>query len=401
MLMVGRIDPQRVHGRFLAERGDVGAHEAVGDVRDALEVHVLGQRHAPRVHVQDLQAADLVRHADLYLPVEPSAPAQRGVDGVGPVGGGHDDYLAAGLQAVHQGQQLGHDPALDFARDLLPLRRDGVDLVDEYDRRRVVLGFLEDVAELLLRLAVVLGHDLRAADVDEVSVRLAGHGFGDHGLAGAGRAEEHDALGRLDAQLLEDLRVPQRQLDHLPDQPDLSLQAADVLVGYVRGLLDLARLGRLLADGDLGPHVGYDRACRPGRRHHERHRTAQHLHPDRLSLGNGPAFQQLQEVVFASRDAHRLGGGERDALGRLRLYLLYLDAVVDAHPRVGSYVAIDENEAFAFLAGIARPDDGGRSGSLALDLDDVAADHAQVPHRLHVDAGDAPAHVPVICFLYS
>ena len=65
----------------------------------------------------------------------------------------------------------------------------------------------------------------------EVRRRLVGHRAGDQRLAGAGRAVEQHALRRVDAQPLEELRVAQRQLDHLADAVELVRQPADVLVG--------------------------------------------------------------------------------------------------------------------------------------------------------------------------
>ncbi len=85
--------------------------------------------------------------------------------------------------------------------------------------------------------AVPLVDDLRAVDVDEVGAGLVGHGAGDEGLAAAGRPVQQHPFGRVDAQPLEDLRVAQRQLDHLADAADLAAQPADVLVGDGAALL--------------------------------------------------------------------------------------------------------------------------------------------------------------------
>ena len=50
-------------------------------------------------------------------------------------------------------------------------------------------------------------------------------------LAAAGRAVQQHALGRVDPQPLEKLRIFQRQLDDFPHAIQLPLQPADVLVG--------------------------------------------------------------------------------------------------------------------------------------------------------------------------
>ena len=112
-------------------------------------------------------------------------------------------------------------------------------------RGRVLLRLLEDLAQALLGLAVVLAHDLRAADVGEVGRGLVGQRLRDQRLAGAGRAVEQHALRRLDAEAVEQLRVAQRQLDHLADALHLLAQPADVLVGDAGGFA--AGLGGALA----------------------------------------------------------------------------------------------------------------------------------------------------------
>ena len=51
--------------------------------------------------------------------------------------------------------------------------------------------------------------------LEKCGAALAGDGAGDHGLAGTGRAVEQDALGRLDAEPVEELGVLEWQLDQL------------------------------------------------------------------------------------------------------------------------------------------------------------------------------------------
>ena len=48
------------------------------------------------------------------LPIEPPGPPQRSVDGVDAVGGADDHHAAAGVQAVHEGQQGGDDGVVDL-----------------------------------------------------------------------------------------------------------------------------------------------------------------------------------------------------------------------------------------------------------------------------------------------
>lgn len=51
-------------------------------------------------------------------------------------------HRCPGLEAVHEGEHLGHDTPLHLAVRLVTLGGDGVDLVDEDDRRGVLLRLL-------------------------------------------------------------------------------------------------------------------------------------------------------------------------------------------------------------------------------------------------------------------
>ena len=162
----------------------------------------------------------LVRNADHDLAVEAAGAAKRLVDRLGAVGGGDDDEVLARLQAVEQRQQLRDQPFLGLAGDLAALGRDRIDLVDEDDRGRRLAGRLEDVAQLLLALAIGRAHDLGPGDVEEGGVAFVGDRAGEPGLAGAGRAVQQHALGRIDAEPLEDFGIAQGQLDHLAQLVD-------------------------------------------------------------------------------------------------------------------------------------------------------------------------------------
>ena len=80
-----------------------------------------------------------------------------------------------------------------------------------------------------VHLAQVLLHELRPNDPDEGGGRVVGDGLGQHRFAGAGDAVQEDAARRVDADLLVQLMVRQRQLHRLPDLLLLDVQPADVL----------------------------------------------------------------------------------------------------------------------------------------------------------------------------
>lgn len=78
-------------------------------------------------------------------------------------------------------------------------------------------------------LAKVLLHKLRADDADEGGGGVMRDGLGQHGLAGAGGTPEQDPPRWVDADLLVQLVLRQRQLHRLPDLLLLNVIAANVL----------------------------------------------------------------------------------------------------------------------------------------------------------------------------
>jgi hypothetical protein len=77
---------------------------------------------------------------------------------------------------------------------------DRVDLVDEDDRRPVLAGALEELSDVLLRLADPLAHHVRPGDRIERRAGLRGQHLRDRRLAGAGRPREQQPRGRVDAE---------------------------------------------------------------------------------------------------------------------------------------------------------------------------------------------------------
>ena len=154
----------------------------------------------------------------------------------------------------------------------------------------------------------------------EVRAALAGDGAGDQRLAGAGRAVEQDALGRLDAEPVEELGVLERQLDQLADVLQLASQAADVLVGDLAAARRGARAGRL--DAQARARFERDGAGGVGGEDLELARgepEARHAHE--VAGDDDEAAQRARDVAQLrlaerGRAAH---GNERDADRWLRL----------------------------------------------------------------------------------
>lgn len=62
-----------------------------------------------RTHINSSESYLAIREAKEELPVEASGASKSGVDGVQSVGGSNHHHLSSAIQAVHQGQQGGHD----------------------------------------------------------------------------------------------------------------------------------------------------------------------------------------------------------------------------------------------------------------------------------------------------
>ena len=208
--------PRREQRRLVDEVGQVGAGEARRLRGQRVHVDVLVDRLAARVHLEDLLAARAVRAVDDDLPVEAARAQQRRVEDVRAVGGGDEDDVVLHLEAVHLDEQLVERLlalVVAAAEAGAAVAADRVDLVDEDDAGRVLLGLLEQVAHARGADADEHLDEVRAADAEERDARLAGDGTRQQRLAGAGRAVQQHALGDAGAELLELLGVLEELLD--------------------------------------------------------------------------------------------------------------------------------------------------------------------------------------------
>jgi hypothetical protein len=171
------------------------------------------------------------RQADGDLAVEAAGAQERRVEDVGAVGGGDDDDRRVLLEAVHLREDLVEGllalvvPAADAGA---AATADGVELVDEDDRRARLARLLEQVAHAAGADADEHLHELRGRDGEERHAGLAGHGARQQRLAGAGRADQQHALGDLGA----DAQVLLRVLQEVDDLLELLLRlgvAGDVV----------------------------------------------------------------------------------------------------------------------------------------------------------------------------
>ncbi len=129
--------------------------------------------------------------------------AERGIEDVRAIGGGHNDHRLGLREAVHFAEDLVEClfafivSAADACAAVPP---DGVDFIDEQDGRGVFLGGVEQVADPARPHAHEHLDEFRAVDGEEGHPGLAGYGPGKEGFAGAWRAHQQDALGHAGAE---------------------------------------------------------------------------------------------------------------------------------------------------------------------------------------------------------
>ena len=195
-----------------------------------------------------------VRHNDLT--VKPSGPQQRGIEHIGPVGGGYQDDALIGFEAVHLDEKL-VQRLLAFvvaaAETRTTVAADSVDFVNEDDARRILLGLLEHIADPRGTDAHEHFDEVRAGDCEERHIGFAGNGARQQRLAGAGRANQKSALRDLATEALELVGILQ-EVDDL-DEIVLGLfNARDVLEGHPSVTLGQQfRLGLAKPHGLSGP----------------------------------------------------------------------------------------------------------------------------------------------------
>ena len=265
------IPPSRQQRRLVQQVLQIGAGKARGAAGHLSQLHILRQRLALGVDLQDLLPALDVGQAHIHLPVEPSRTQQGGVEDIHTVGGGqHHNALVDG-EAVHLHQQLVQrllPLVVAAAQTAAALASHRVDLIDKHDGRRLLLGLLKQVADAAGAHAHIHLHKIGAGDGQIRHIRLPRHGLGQQRLAGTRRADQQHALGNVRAQRRVLLRIPQ-ELDDL-------LQLLLLLIG-ARHILErdlLAARGQA-----LGPRLA----------------EARHLIVGRPAAGGHPAHQVQQQ----------------------------------------------------------------------------------------------------------
>ncbi len=127
-----------LHGSLGTERSNIGTDVTVGFRGNLLKVDIVREFHVAGVDAEDLETAGRVGNANVDFTIESTETTKSRVDRVGPVGGSHHDDVGAGLETVHEREQLRNDTTLDFAVGLFTLGSDGVDFIDEDNGGRVL-----------------------------------------------------------------------------------------------------------------------------------------------------------------------------------------------------------------------------------------------------------------------
>ena len=201
---------------------EVGAGEPCRLAGDRLQIDACGQRLAGGVHAEDLFAAGEVGRRHEHLPVEAAGSEQGGVEVLETVRRAHDDHAVVRGEPVQLDEQLVEGLVLLAVEAVTRARgADGVELVDEDDRRRVLPRLGEELADAGGAEAGEHLHEGRRALGEEGRAGLVRHGLCQQRLPRSRRAVEEDALGHARAELLEALRVAEEVDDLL--QLDLDL----------------------------------------------------------------------------------------------------------------------------------------------------------------------------------
>mmetsp|Transcript_38376 Transcript_38376/g.85443 ORF Transcript_38376/g.85443 Transcript_38376/m.85443 type:complete len:214 (-) Transcript_38376:1487-2128(-) len=197
-----------------------------------------------QVELEQLHTALDVREGHCNLAVKAAGALEGGVERLRQVGGSHDDDPVVRLKSIHLHQQLVQGLAR-VVLPVLPVATNGVNLVNEDDAGRLLLGSLEQRPHAPRPHSYVQLLKLGSRPVEEGHTRLARHRPGNEGLASTGWAGQQHPLGQFGTQarklggILQELHHLLELLLGLVTALDV-LEGADALLGQ---LLLLVLLG--------------------------------------------------------------------------------------------------------------------------------------------------------------
>src|SRR5260221_4843379 len=201
---------------FVDEISDVRANHPRSGTRNRNQIYVLCQWYVARVNLKNCQAAIPVGTLYRYTPVKAAWAQERLVQPIGTVCLSNDDNRLARIKAIHFHQQLVQGLlTLVVAIDAGPaLATYGIDLINEDDAGRRLLGLVEEVTHTARANSDQHFDEFRAAHREERHARFAGNGTRKQRLTSSRRSDQQHSTGNLSTQALELMRRLQK-FDHL------------------------------------------------------------------------------------------------------------------------------------------------------------------------------------------
>ena len=150
------------------------------------------------MHLQDLFSPLHIRPPHDHLSVKPARAQDSRVKDIHTVGGRHDDDALVDAKAVHLHKELVQgllSLIVAAAHTGPPPAGDRVDLIDENDTGRILLGVLKEVADTGRSHADEHFHKVGAGDAEEGHPGLPRHSLRQQGLSCSRRAYQEHALG--------------------------------------------------------------------------------------------------------------------------------------------------------------------------------------------------------------
>jgi hypothetical protein len=189
--------PDRENRRLVDQVGQIRPGEPGRPSGHDVQVDVGTELLALGVDLEDGAAFLLGGQGDDHLPIKPARAQQRRIQGFGAVGGRHHHHPGGRIEAVQLGQQLVQGLVALVVGDELapPALADGVDFVDEHDRGGALAGLVEQIPDPGRPYPHEHLHKRGPGHGNERDMGLPGHGPGQQGLAGPGRADHQDPLG--------------------------------------------------------------------------------------------------------------------------------------------------------------------------------------------------------------
>ena len=155
------------------------------------------------MHAQDRLPAQHLGPIDHDRAIEATGPQQRRIERFGPIGRGHQDHAAVGIEAIHLDEE-GVECLFAFVVSahgaVAAGLAHGVEFVDEDDAGSAGIGLGEQIAHPTRPDADEHLDEVRPAHAEERHVGLARHRAGQQGLSRARRTDEQHALGNATAE---------------------------------------------------------------------------------------------------------------------------------------------------------------------------------------------------------